>query len=190
MCTWNRPGNTLAEQSTGCRQHLSWSPHRSLGTSRLVMLLLQAMWHLLGLLWDEPYTGDLEMISEWIGHQSVGADVSTLGPLTSSSQLSDRTAGSNGHFCTGPANQIVFPIHLNCQCFYECQKGRKMICNSLHKITKSVYHTSRQQVNNFHSEYMALPTTHFTEHITCFLNFCVVCVWSDESWVHGCFYGL
>jgi len=156
----------LAEQSTGCRQHLSWSLYRSLDTSKLVMPLLQAMWHLLGLLWDEPYTGDLEMIFECIGHQSVGADVSALGPLTSSSQLSDRTAGSNAHFCTGPANQIVLPIHLNCQYCYECHKGRKMICNSLHKITKSVYQTSQQQVNNFHSEYKALHTTHFTEHIS------------------------
>ena len=104
----------LAEQSTGCRQHLSWLLYRSLGTSKLVMQLLQAMWHLLGLLWDEPYIGGLEMISECIGHQSVGADVSALGPPTSSSQLSDRTAGSNAHFCTKPANQIVFSIHLNC----------------------------------------------------------------------------
>lgn len=96
------------------------------------MLLLQVMWHLLGLLWDEPYTGDLEMTFECTGHQSVGADVSALVPLTSSSQLNDRTAGSNAHFCTGPANQIVLPIHLNCQYFYECHKGRK----SLHQFIR------------------------------------------------------
>jgi len=136
----------LAEQSTVCRQHLFWSLYRSLGISKLVMPLLQAMWHLLGLLWDEPYTGDLEMTLECIGHQSVGADVSALGLLTSSPQLSDRTAGSNAHFCTGPANKIVLPTHLNCHYFYERHKGRTMICNSLHKITKSVYQTSQQQV--------------------------------------------
>ena len=113
------------------------------------------MWHLLGLLWDVPYTGDLEMIFECTGHLSVGEDVSALGTLTSSSQLSDRTGGSNVHFCTGPANQIVLPVHLSCQYFYECHMGGKMICNSLHKITKSVYQTSQQEVHNIHLKYKA-----------------------------------
>jgi hypothetical protein len=119
------------------------------------MPLLQAMWHLFDLLWDELYTGDLEMTFECAGHQFVGADVSALGPLTSSSQLSDRTAGSNAHFCTEPANQIALPKHLNCQHFYECHKGRKMSSNSVHKIIKSVYQISQQQVHNFHSRYKA-----------------------------------
>ena len=149
------------------------------------MPLLQAMWLLLGLLWDKPYTGDLEMIFEYTGRQSVGADVSAPGPLTSSSQLSDRTAGSNAHFCTGPANQIVLPEHLNCQYFYECHKGMMMmICNSLHKIIKSVYQTSQQPVNNFHSEYEALHTTHFTERIGYTISEVIMnIIFSSDVWL-------